>query len=164
MRWSFTIVFQYWIYRMLLFIVFFRTEEPFIFVVWTRPLTISGIRLRTYVNDSIKASPIRKLTILAGKHRPLMPKGAICSPDEYYRLQPSVIDYIIAFDKIELQYLQLEFEYSGDWILVRQLEFIRPGRFASNLRKLFFICWGDRFIGAVISFSRSFVKLSFILC
>ena len=102
------------------------TKDPFIYIVLTRPIQIAGIHIRTFVNNSIGALPIKKISVYAGTRTPVEPKGYLCSPSPFYNQDPKLVDYYISLNE-PVQYLKLTFEYAGVWILVRQVEFIMPG-------------------------------------
>ena len=113
-----------------------KTRQPFIYIELLQPTLATGIRLLSYVNDSMGASPIRRITISAGINERLTSLGCLCSPDSFYNRQPAMTEYYIVFDNIVIQYLQLQFQYSGQWILIRHVDVILKGETVESSLKL----------------------------
>jgi len=100
-----------------------NVSNPSIHITLSRLEIITGIYLRTYVNEDIGASTIKKFTVKTTKYDGNFAtiNGYACAPKSNYHISPQVIDYEIDLGKTEAQYVTLSMEYSGNWILVRQV-------------------------------------------
>ena len=106
-----------------------NVSNPSIHIELTRSATITGIYLRTYVNEDIGASTIRKFAVKTTEFDGRLAKvnGYACAPKSNYHISPQVIDYEIDLGDTKAQYVTLNMEYSGNWILVRQV-MIKQGK------------------------------------
>ena len=102
-----------------------EVPRPFILITLTRISFVNGIRLSTYINESAKASPIRRFYITSNIHYDVLQNPLYaCTPDSAYALSSQPYEFVLDIGKLEFHYLKVELDYSGDWILVRQIELI----------------------------------------
>ncbi|XP_047134666.1 discoidin domain-containing receptor 2 isoform X1 [Hydra vulgaris] len=99
--------------------------KPFIYITLTRSSFVNGIRLNTYINQSAKASPIKRFSLTSNIHYEMLKNPLYaCTPDFIYALKSQEFEFVLDIGLLELQYLRLEMDYSEDWIFVRQIELI----------------------------------------
>ena len=104
----------------------------------TNEAEITGIVLRTYVNENIGASAARMLTIENSITIGLWETfGYVCAPVRAYHIAPQVYDFHIDLTRngkgIVAQYITVKFKFSGEWILIRQVSITQSKGFFCNL-------------------------------
>lgn len=110
-----------------------NVTNPFVKFDLTRQAPITGIRLRTYINEEVKAETIKKFVVRTSKLFGLIPDNTFyaCTPKNFYYLSPRVIDFELDLGNVMAQFITLEMEYTSDLILLRQVslnqsEFLIP--------------------------------------
>ena len=102
-------------------------KEPFILLKLTRTSVVNGIHLTTYVNQSAGVSQIKRFVVNSGIT--LSPvytfQGEACAPDSAYRKDQDIVTYVINLDNLKLQYLKINFLYSGNWMLLRKVDILQ---------------------------------------
>lgn len=97
-------------------------SDPFVEFETLGTATFTGLFIRTYVNENIGASTIKGFTIEYSSVIGAMDVlGYVCAPLTYYQISPQIKDFYIDLKNVKAQYLKVKFQYSGEWILVRQV-------------------------------------------
>ena len=100
-------------------------REPYIILMLTEPIIVTGIRIVTFVNNSVNASTIKKFVVSSEKVlAPYVYRGETCSPDSAHEATAQKFDFVIKFGNLTLQYLKVSFDYTGEWILVRKVQIL----------------------------------------
>ncbi|XP_057317296.1 discoidin domain-containing receptor 2-like isoform X2 [Hydractinia symbiolongicarpus] len=99
--------------------------KPLLALTLTAVSKIYAVKLLAYVNESAQAGTIQKFSVEAGRSVPIPTLGYVCAPDSMYYISPQVIEYTIDLGGILAKEISIKFDYSMEWIFLRQVSIVQ---------------------------------------
>ena len=100
-----------------------NVSNPAISLLLTRKTVIKGLYFYIYVNESMGAFTFSNMTISAED----IFKGKVCAPRNYYNISAQGKGFNLKFENIYAQKLTINFNYAGNWILIRRIKVLQKG-------------------------------------
>ncbi|XP_057289816.1 discoidin domain-containing receptor A-like isoform X2 [Hydractinia symbiolongicarpus] len=110
--------------------------KPLVALTLSAVSRIYAVKLLTYVNESMHAGTIKRFSVEAGRSVPIPRLGYVCAPDSMYYISPQVIEYTIDLGGVLAKVISIKFDYSMEWIFLRQVSIVQEIPVATGALKL----------------------------
>ena len=121
-----------------------NVSKPSITIELTRQAPLTSLILRTFIDENMGASAIKRFHIRTklffglgtlpdyiDYEKQWLYSGYVCAPKKYYHISPQVVDFEFDLEGIKAQFITINMEYSGDIIFVRQVT-LKQGKYGSS--------------------------------